>query len=305
MNNLKQLGLALANYESANGCYPPAGGGTNFAVSPPVTVFGMDGDWSVLARLLPHLESTQTSNALNFSVGYWEKTGQNFTGGVHRHQRFSLPVRESDQFPAQQPQPARLRLTIVRQGLRLRRLRRDILCRHRPQRHGHGLLGGHAISQSGLAGQRAVEIRQDIDRRGDRRHQQQHGDRRGRWPRRTVCRLLHRDQLRGRPARPRSVVDHLLSSQLALGRTSDQFGRLRPAQQRRSSDVFDDALSDLPREQHSRCRANDELFSFHSGGVNCLFGDGSVRFVKNSINVVVLRGIITPNGGEVISADAL
>lgn len=50
--------------------------------------------------------------------------------------------------------------------------------------------------------------------------------------------------------------------------------------------------------------ANDELFSYHPGGVNCLFGDGSVRFLKDSINVITLRGLITPSGGEAISADA-
>ena len=30
--------------------------------------------------------------------------------------------------------------------------------------------------------------------------------------------------------------------------------------------------------------ANDELFSFHPGGVNVLFGDGSVRFLKDTVN---------------------
>ncbi|MHC5541991.1 H-X9-DG-CTERM domain-containing protein, partial [Singulisphaera rosea] len=50
--------------------------------------------------------------------------------------------------------------------------------------------------------------------------------------------------------------------------------------------------------------ANDELFSFHPGGVNVLFGDGSVRFLKDTINVVTLRNLVTPNGGEVVSADS-
>ncbi len=43
--------------------------------------------------------------------------------------------------------------------------------------------------------------------------------------------------------------------------------------------------------------ANDELFSFHPGGVNCLFGDGSVRFIKDSVNVKTLRSLVTPNRG--------
>jgi prepilin-type processing-associated H-X9-DG protein len=48
---------------------------------------------------------------------------------------------------------------------------------------------------------------------------------------------------------------------------------------------------------------NDELASFHPGGVNALFGDGSVRFLKDSVNPVTLRGLVTPSGGEVLSSD--
>ena len=50
--------------------------------------------------------------------------------------------------------------------------------------------------------------------------------------------------------------------------------------------------------------ANDELYSFHAGGVNCLFGDGSVRFIKSTISPVTLRGLVTPAGGEVLSSDS-
>ncbi len=44
--------------------------------------------------------------------------------------------------------------------------------------------------------------------------------------------------------------------------------------------------------------------SYHPGGVNALFGDGSVKFVKSSVNGYTWRALGTPNGGEVISADA-
>ncbi len=40
-----------------------------------------------------------------------------------------------------------------------------------------------------------------------------------------------------------------------------------------------------------------------SGGFNALFADGSVRFIKNTINLQVLRAIFTPSGGEVVSLD--
>ncbi len=54
----------------------------------------------------------------------------------------------------------------------------------------------------------------------------------------------------------------------------------------------------------NNCGNNDEAFSFHPGGVNSLMGDGSVRFIKESINLVVWRGVITRGGGEVISSDS-
>ncbi len=43
--------------------------------------------------------------------------------------------------------------------------------------------------------------------------------------------------------------------------------------------------------------------SFHPGGVNTLFGDGSVRYVKNTVSPVIWRALGTIAGGEVISAD--
>ena len=44
--------------------------------------------------------------------------------------------------------------------------------------------------------------------------------------------------------------------------------------------------------------------SLHSGGVNTCMADGSVRFVKNSINRMTWWGLGTRAGGEVISADS-
>jgi prepilin-type processing-associated H-X9-DG protein len=44
--------------------------------------------------------------------------------------------------------------------------------------------------------------------------------------------------------------------------------------------------------------------SRHPGGVNTLFCDGSVRFMKNSINVKTWQALSTRALGEVISADS-
>ncbi len=42
--------------------------------------------------------------------------------------------------------------------------------------------------------------------------------------------------------------------------------------------------------------------SLHPGGVNAVFGDGSVKFIKNNINYQTWYAIATPNGGEVVSS---
>jgi len=42
-------------------------------------------------------------------------------------------------------------------------------------------------------------------------------------------------------------------------------------------------------------------FSNHTGGVNVAMGDGSVRFVSNSINITAWRAMGTMSGGEVVS----
>jgi prepilin-type N-terminal cleavage/methylation domain-containing protein/prepilin-type processing-associated H-X9-DG protein len=44
--------------------------------------------------------------------------------------------------------------------------------------------------------------------------------------------------------------------------------------------------------------------SWHAGGINTLWGDGSVHFVKNSINAQIWIAINSIQAGEVVSADA-
>ena len=51
------------------------------------------------------------------------------------------------------------------------------------------------------------------------------------------------------------------------------------------------------------CGPNNEVFAFHPGGANVLFLDGSVRFVKETVAGNILRALITKNEGEVLSSD--
>ena len=46
------------------------------------------------------------------------------------------------------------------------------------------------------------------------------------------------------------------------------------------------------------------MSSEHPGGVNLCMGDGSVRFIKNTVNPFTWYALQTVQGGEIISADA-
>ncbi len=48
----------------------------------------------------------------------------------------------------------------------------------------------------------------------------------------------------------------------------------------------------------------EELSSYHPGGANALFADGSVHFLKQTMNAVTLISLCTRAGGEILSADS-
>jgi prepilin-type N-terminal cleavage/methylation domain-containing protein/prepilin-type processing-associated H-X9-DG protein len=52
------------------------------------------------------------------------------------------------------------------------------------------------------------------------------------------------------------------------------------------------------------CGPNNEIFAWHPGGANVAFCDGSVRFLKESVAGSVLRALMTKSGNEAISADS-
>ena len=49
------------------------------------------------------------------------------------------------------------------------------------------------------------------------------------------------------------------------------------------------------------CTNNQEAYSFHSGGMNASFADGSVRYINENISIITFCALVTMAGGEVIS----
>jgi prepilin-type N-terminal cleavage/methylation domain-containing protein/prepilin-type processing-associated H-X9-DG protein len=76
VNNLKQIGLAFHNYESSNGCFSmttilvpcPTGAPGGGSIS--TNCGGFQSSWSAFARSAPFLEQGNFYNAINFSLTY-------------------------------------------------------------------------------------------------------------------------------------------------------------------------------------------------------------------------------------------
>jgi len=72
INNLKQVGLGLANYESAVGTLPPS-----MTMAGVGNALSWISGWSAQARILPHMEGSSMFNAANLSL--WKEEPQNTT----------------------------------------------------------------------------------------------------------------------------------------------------------------------------------------------------------------------------------
>ena len=56
--------------------------------------------------------------------------------------------------------------------------------------------------------------------------------------------------------------------------------------------------------QHTNYSSNNEVYAFHPGGANHVFGDGSVHFVKTTTSPAIFTALISYGGGEIISSDS-
>ncbi len=308
VNNLKQIGLAIHNYESSNNCFPPGAESTNFGVAPAITQF-VDGNWSCASRLISYMEGMGTYNAANFSYGYNDAGGGNFTAASTVFRFFICPSSS--------------RLNVDRDGI--------------DPNDPASQAAGRGYGYTDYGPTVYVDISPTLTPGSGAGPDTPYRDKT------TRANGLFKAYM----TRISEVTDGL-SNTIAFGEDAGRDERyLSPYTESVllwsggsgpaggggiamrywrwaapdsgwgvSGQPNNKGQSPPPHEvgaygptpgplntQGDNAGANDELFSFHSGGVNCLFGDGSVKFIKDSINLVTLRGIVTASGGEVVSAD--
>ena len=329
-NNLKQMGLALANYEGSNGVYPPAGESTYFNASPASTQF-VDGV-AVFPRILQYIEGNNVFNAINFSLSYNSTTGSNLTAYSSVVQVFLCPTasrnaggdgRESGQDPQDTAQQA-LNWTLgygyqdygptcytdigigpAGQALPGSGASRRTPYRNKLQR-ADGLLNvkGTAIANCRDGLSNTIAIAEDAGRDESFASPYTEDYYNGVITRQQAA--SNANQLVDWPSGGRRYW-RWAEADSAFGVSGQINNKFTPAScpngawsgvnSNCGSDQYGDAVAG------NNAGANDEIYSFHPGGANCLFGDGSVHFLKESTDVTVLRKLVTHKGGEVLSAD--
>ncbi len=48
------------------------------------------------------------------------------------------------------------------------------------------------------------------------------------------------------------------------------------------------------------CSNNNEAYAFHTAGINAVFADGSVHFIREGVGIKVFVALITMNGAEIL-----
>ena len=298
-NNLKQIGLALHNHESALGYLPPAFKGEPkppFGFLPPYFF-----SWSTLAQINPYLEQTNIFNAMNLDQPIYQpptydiSTGNQFAVS----QVISLFLCPSDAGPT----------PLGGYGLSVIGPTSYAAC------IGTGTTGGVAPFGSPWASDGMFQAKMPtyfadvVDGLSN-----------------TVC---FSESSRGNgpegvsgpiPGKPEDVYAYLPGgtalSEAACASASNwnvdrrrgfmwASGEIRCASYNHyyppNSPLYDCITNDYtPGPGIYTALGFRAARSRHTGGVNVLLGDGSVRYVKNGVDMTIWRGLATRNGGEVL-----
>ncbi len=275
VNNEKQIGLALHNYHQSIGALPGADMVYNSANST---------ELSALSMILPYLEQTNVYNAINFDFSYQDPT--NYTSMMTVVNGFICPSDYPDTLVAlggQTNYMANMGSNIVWQ---------ESIGMNASLPWPNGVFYGDSATtfagiSDGLSNTTFFAERVHAD-----------------------CNLSIVSPISDvffSPAFP-TTPDQALQECMAVNiyDPSSQFPLFMGAPWLCGQHVFQHVSPPNTRSCgfFIALRADMPPSSRHPGGVNVLFGDGSVKFIKNSINLPTWRALGTRAGGEVVSADS-
>jgi prepilin-type N-terminal cleavage/methylation domain-containing protein/prepilin-type processing-associated H-X9-DG protein len=334
MNNLKQIGMALHNYESTYRGFPPAGKATQYRGMRPNSSGGLAEAGSPLSpfprtcfvdnlgmfpRILNDIENGARFNAFNFSLPYNASTGDNFTAASPSISIFLCP--STDRVPSGAGQdsidPSDIWTGNDGHGYGftdygatcyvdidpLGRVGQDgtnypaTLYRNQSSRVDGLLARGVtkiATVVDGLSN--TIMVAEDAGR--DARYVSYYTEGYGYWDTNTTPGL--------QPPPPNVPVAGGTSSRNRFWRWAEGDCAIGVSGRPNNKFIPTNEGTEFPSTTATAgndAGNNDEIYSFHRGGANVVMGDGSVKFIGESINVVVLRALITRNGKEVLNDD--
>lgn len=290
-NNLKQLGLALHNYEGVVGKFPPLYPGT----APGSTVFNYKYTWSVLAQLNPYLEQTSIYNSMDLKQPMYDAANQitaaNQPAVVQKVGIFLCPSDKGE--------PVSSAYGVTNMGPT-----NYAAC------HGSGLSGGgygSPVNADGLfKAVNGIAVTDVTD---------------GTSNTAAMSESILGEGAEATPTQPgdeRTAYKYtgfsgtLPSAATCAGTPTSWNGYNRRGFMWASGEARCVSYNhfDTPNSKNFDCVANDPTMTYiavgyraarsrHSGGVNVLLGDGSLRFSRDSVDQTVWRAASTRAGGEV------
>jgi len=292
VNNLKQLGLALANYEGVAGALPPS-----VVVAKSGAGFWSNG-WSIHGRLLPFIEQGSAFNSVNFTLNY--SAPDNTTVSQLTVSSFLCPSEvRTDPKPS-----AASRYGVANYNWNV----------------GDWYVFGGLNSPSGNRGafgaNRSRRLAEFTDGLSNTVTASEVKTYQGVLSTCSLSTVSEPGSIPSPTADSYSAVPEYRSGSCKLRLTAHAewvdgaaletgFTTAWPPNKviRGGSPEVDVDLAGVGEKSGGPTYAAITSRSYHSGGVNSLLGDGSVRFVKSSINGVTWRSLGSVGGGEVISAD--
>jgi prepilin-type N-terminal cleavage/methylation domain-containing protein/prepilin-type processing-associated H-X9-DG protein len=308
-NNLKQLGLALHNYESANSSFPAAFlGDRNKVAYPPPKYFDYFFSWSALAQLNPYLEQTNIYNRMDLMQPIYDP---NNNYNITPANQFAVQqVVKIFLCPSDVGQPVATNAT-TNYGVPVIGPTNYAVCVGTGTTNGGPPYGSPLNSDGMFQGINPLRIGDVSDGLSNTAAMSE--SLLGQGP----------ESFSGAtppaPADPQYVFAYV-GFGTPISPTACAFPKMWNVSQRRG---FMWASGEMrcasynhyytPNSPSFDCVNNDGATitafawrgarSRHTGGVNLLLGDGSVHFVSNSISLQTWRSLATRSGGEVLGSD--
>lgn len=327
VNNLKQIGLAMANYESSNGVFPL--GGMTLGVSPTSDNAGWGAQMSNngvswMALILPQMEQNPSYNAINFSIPVGNgAVGPAFATAWYTSMSVFLCPSDGDNqggFRAPvEDDPAYGQDTVYGAPEKPGGGARMVPITNYNASFGDNYCIG-SLTGTGGPWETPTTVWPPVP-----------GQPRIGWPgyQGTVNDINGAiGPNMGAPGRLRGMFDYASGQVVTLASITDgtsntiSVGETLPAQKADNQVWLFNGVTNgttVPINQYSggpntyygdpdwssrRAYSNTGFKSHHAGGANFLFVDGSVHFLKQSINMITYCALGSRNGGEVISSDA-